>query len=93
MVNIANGKETQMAFRGNLNLPNPEDIKRCAFGGSNNSKAKGGCGKYVLKTGRMVRSKQFGSTWHIWHYFDYCKDHIDLDTSEYVNGVLPTLEV
>jgi len=82
-----------MAFKGNPeNLPKPEDVKRCSFGGSNNRKATGGCGKHVVKTGQMVKSKSTGATWHIWHHFDFCKDHFDLETHPH-KDLLPILEV
>lgn len=69
-----------MAFKGNPeNLPRPEDIVRCSFGGSNNSKAKGGCGKPVEKLSQQYRSAEFGTTWFVKVEMDYCKDHKDLD--------------
>lgn len=82
-----------MAFKGNPeNLPKPEDINRCQYGGNNNRKSTGGCGKHVVKTGQMVKSKLTGDTWHIWHHFDYCKDHFDLETHPN-KDLLPVLEV
>lgn len=83
-----------MAFKGDngSNLPRPEDVKRCKFGGDNNRRATGGCGKNVVKTGQMVRSKSQGTSWHIWYHFDYCIDHWDLQ-EEYKNQIVPTLEV
>ena len=83
-----------MAFAGDngSNLPRPEDVKRCKFGGDNNRRATGGCGKNVVKTGQMVRSKSQGTSWHIWYHFDYCKDHWDLQ-EKYKDQIVPTLEV
>lgn len=64
-----------MAFKGTDNLPKPDEVKRCKFGGDNNRKATGGCGKHVEKLGQMVRSKLTNESWHIWYHLDYCKDH------------------
>jgi len=85
-----------MAFKGTNNLPKPEDVKRCQFGGtSNNSKTTGGCGKHVEKLGQMVRSKATGESWHIWKYLNYCKDHRDFDGTyqKEVNHAISGLEV
>jgi len=74
-----------MAFKGNPeNLPRPEDITRCFFGGSNNSKAKGGCGKPVEKLIQQYRSAKFGTTWFGKVEMDYCKDHKELDPNYWV---------
>ena len=83
-----------MAFIGDngSNLPRPEDVHRCKFGGDNNRRATGGCGKHVVKTGQRVRSKSTGASWFIWYHFDYCTDHWDLQ-EEYKNQIVPTLEV
>tara|TARA_Y100000996_G_scaffold147615_1_gene113686 strand:- start:7925 stop:8179 length:255 start_codon:yes stop_codon:yes gene_type:complete len=83
-----------MAFMGDngSNLPRPEDVKRCKFGGDNNRRATGGCGKHVEKTGQMVRSKSQGTSWFIWYHFNFCEDHWDLQ-EEYKNKIVPTLEV
>ena len=82
-----------MAFIGNdgSNLPRPEDVNRCKFGGKNNSRAKGGCGKHVVRTGQRIINKEFGTEWFSWFHFDYCEEHFDLQT-EYKDGVAPTLE-
>jgi len=71
-----------MAFRGTNNLPEPEDVKRCKFGGSNNLKAKGGCGKHVEKIGVRVTSKAMGTSWHIWKHLEFCQDHRSLGNYE-----------
>jgi hypothetical protein len=64
-----------MAFKGTDNLPKPEDVLRCKFGGTNNKRSTGGCGKHVEKLGQMVRSTRTGDSWHTWLHLDYCKDH------------------
>ncbi len=64
-----------MAFIGTNNLPKPEEVKRCQFGGTNNRKKDGGCGKHVEKTGQMVHSRTDGSTWHVWFHLNYCEEH------------------
>ena len=82
-----------MAFKGNPeNLPRPEDVVRCAFGGSNNSKAKGGCGKPVEKLIQQYRSEKFGTTWFSKVEMDYCVDHknLDLDYADKVSNIVKT---
>tara|TARA_R100001082_G_scaffold91002_3_gene57646 strand:+ start:369 stop:635 length:267 start_codon:yes stop_codon:yes gene_type:complete len=66
-----------MSFIGDIgtNLPDPDQVKRCQFAGSNNSKAKGGCGKHVEKIGQRVTYRKTGTFWFIWKHLDYCKDH------------------
>tara|TARA_R100000805_G_C3578743_1_gene83042 strand:+ start:113 stop:364 length:252 start_codon:yes stop_codon:yes gene_type:complete len=83
-----------MAFIGDTgaNLPRPEDVNRCRFGGDNNRRATGGCGKHVVKTGRLIKSKLSGASWHVWYHFDYCEDHWDLQ-EKYKNKLIPPLEV
>ena len=69
-----------MAFKGNPeNLPRPEEITRCSFGGSNNRKDKGGCGKPVEKLYQQYRSELTGGTWFSKVEMDYCKEHKNLD--------------
>ena len=72
-----------MAFRGTNNLPRPEEIKRCQFGGTNNSKKKGGCGKHVEKLGQMVHSRTTGDTWHVWYHLNFCVEHRNHVEGEY----------
>ena len=82
-----------MAFKGNPeNLPKPEDIVRCALGGNNNSKTKGGCGKPVEKLVQQYRSAEFGSTWFNKVEMDYCIDHKNLDPNYYdkVSNIVKT---
>jgi len=64
-----------MAFRGTNNLPPADQIQRCQFGGDNNRKATGGCGKHVEKLGQMVRSKKTGQSWHVWYHLNFCEEH------------------
>lgn len=83
-----------MAFRGDsgANLPRPEDVHRCKFGGDNNRRATGGCGKHVVKTGQMVINKRTNESWHIWYHFNYCIDHWDMQEN-YKDKIVPVLEV
>ena len=81
-----------MSFKGTNNLPKPEEVKRCQYGGDNNSKKNGGCGKHVEKLGQMVRSKSTGVSWHIWFYLNYCEEHRHHIPGEYAAKLKNTLE-
>ena len=81
-----------MAFRGTNNLPPAHLIKRCQYGGDNNSKKNGGCGKHVEKLGQMVRSKRTGESWHVWFHLNYCKEHRHHIPGEYDAKLKHTME-
>ena len=69
-----------MAFNDNsINFGNPEDVKRCSYGGDNNRKATGGCGKHVERLMRRVKFKDTGEV-NSWLYpLPYCEEHRHLD--------------
>lgn len=69
-----------MAFNDNsINFGNPEDILRCSYGGDNNLKKNGGCGKHVERLIRRVKFKDTGKVYQWFYPLLYCKDHRYLD--------------
>lgn len=70
-----------MAFRGTDNLPKTWD--KCNYGGSNNRKVNGGCGRPVEKLAQKMVSKENNLVWFKTIYMDYCSIHKEQDPKYY----------